>query len=280
MKPLFFLTLAVCLLSTPAAGQVSGPDMEGVYLVGGLTATTQNAEKPWSVAVEGDTVRFEARSGERRLKASEKDRPIDRSELSFSRHPFAFGTLYAIRFEVLFEPGPANSARAMKFFQIHNTNDPGDFPSLGPIVALQLDRERLKIVTRADAAPVTPKRPPDDWRYSDAADIERGRWYAFDLVVRFDPKGGGRLVVRRDGIVLADVAGPIGYNDAQGPYAKMGVYRDTVPETAVVRFRRLSIRPVSDQEAGLARGGPVNSVSIETSTVSPTPMVVPGSGRP
>lgn len=246
MKRLSFLALAAAVASaTPVAGQVSGPSVVGAYTVGGLTATPQNAEKPWSVTVEGDTLRFEARPGERRLKATEKDRPIDRSELSFSQHPFAFGQLYAIHFEVLFEPGTANSARAMKFFQVHNTNDPGDFASLGPIVALQLDRERLKIVTRADASPVTPKRPPDDWRYADASDIERGRWYAFDILVRFDPAGDGRLVVRRDGAVLADVAGPIGYNDKAGPYAKMGVYRDTVPETAVVRFRAVSIRPTA-----------------------------------
>ena len=156
MKPLLFLTMAASLaLAFPVAGQVSGPDDTGAFSVGGLTATTQNAEKPWSVTVEGDTLRFEARSGERRLKATERDRPIDRSELSFSRHPFAFGQLYAIHFEVLFEPGTANTAHAMKFFQVHNTNDPGDFASLGPILALQLDRELLRIVTRAVLGPVT-----------------------------------------------------------------------------------------------------------------------------
>ena len=244
MKPLLFLTMAASLtLAFPVAGQVSGPDSAGAFSVGGMTATTQNAEKPWSVTVDGDTLRFEARSGERRLKATERDRPIDRSELSFSRHPFAFGQLYAIHFEVLFEPGTANTAHAMKFFQVHNTNDPGDFASLGPILALQLDGERLRIVTRADAAPVTPKRPPDEWRYTDSADIERGRWHAFDILVRFDPAGQGRLLVRRDSTVLADLTGPIGYNDKAGPYAKIGVYRDTVPETAVVRFRNLSIKP-------------------------------------
>jgi hypothetical protein len=164
---LFPVLVAALAVAAPAAGQVSGHDSTGAFSVGGLTATTQNAEKPWSVAVDGDTLRFEARSGERRLKATERDRPIERSELSFSRHPFAFGQPYAIHFEVLIEPGAANTARAMKFFQVHNTNDPGDFASLGPILALQLDRERLRIVTRADAEPVTPKRPPDAWRYTD-----------------------------------------------------------------------------------------------------------------
>jgi hypothetical protein len=245
MKPLLFLTLAASLaVAAPVAAQVSGPDSAGAFSVGGMTATTQSAEKPWSIAVDGETLRFEARTGERRLKASEKDSPIERSELSFSRHPFAFGRPYAIHFEVLFEPGAANTAHAMKFFQVHNTNDPGDFGSLGPVLALQLDHERLRIVTRADAAAVTPKRPPDNWRYTDTADIERGRWYAFDILVRYDPAGDGRLVVRRDGAVLVDATGPIGYNDTAGPYAKIGVYRDTAPETAVVRFRNLSIAPV------------------------------------
>ena len=246
MKPILFLTLMAALASTaPVAAQVFGPDGQGAYSVGGLTATPQSAEWPWNITTQGDVLRFEARTGERRLKASERDRPIDRSELSFSRHPFAFGQLYAIHFEVMFEPGPANTARAMKFFQVHNTNDPGDFASLGPVLALQLDRERLRIVTRADPAPVTPKRPPDSWRYTDTADIARGRWYAFDILVRFDPVGDGRLVVKRDGAVLVDATGPIGYNDRAGPYAKMGVYRDTVPETAVVRFRNLSIKPAA-----------------------------------
>lgn len=244
MKRWLFCAFAASLMSMAcAAAQVSGPDAAGAFSVGGMTAMPQSAERPWSIAVEGDTVRIEARAGERRLKASEKDRTIDRSELSFSRHPFAFGQLYAIHFEVLFEPGPANTARAMKFFQVHNTNDPGDFASLGPVLALQLDGERLRVVTRADAAPVTPKRPADAWRYTDTADIQRGRWYAFDILVRFDPAENGRLLVKRDGVVLVDAAGPIGYNDRAGPYAKIGVYRDTVPETAVVRFRKFSIRP-------------------------------------
>jgi hypothetical protein len=233
---------AILPLASSVAAQVSQTEADRTFSVGGMTAMAQTAEKPWSITSDGDTLRFEARSGDRRLKASERDRPIDRAELSFSRHPFEFGRLYAIHFEVLFEPGAANTASAMKFFQVHNTNDPGDFASLGPVVALQLDRERLRIVTRADAAPVTPKRPPDAWRYTDTADITRGRWYAFDILVRFDPEKDGRLLVKRDGVVLADVTGPIGYNDKAGPYAKMGVYRDTVPETAVVRFRNLSIR--------------------------------------
>jgi hypothetical protein len=77
--------------------------------------------------------------------------------------------------------------------------------------------------------------------FEDTADIERGRWYEFDIKLRFDPFGKGLLTVHRDGVEVASYTGPLGYNDESPPYPKVGIYRDTRPETQARRFRGLTI---------------------------------------
>jgi hypothetical protein len=78
--------------------------------------------------------------------------------------------------------------------------------------------------------------------FEDSADIERGRWYTFDIRVRFDPFGNGLLTVRRDGVEVAQYTGPLGYNDAEPPYPKVGIYRDSRPEPQARRYRDLKIK--------------------------------------
>ena len=216
-------------------------DKRGAIVVWGLQGAPQSAEQPYSIGVRDDVLRLEARQGDRRRKPTEADRPIERCEVSFPDNSFAFGRTYRIKFAVLFEPGPASTARSDKFFQVHNVNDKGDGTGLGPVFAMQLEGERLRMVVRWDEQRTTRQRVEDHWVFEDASDIQRGRWYDFDLTVRFDPFGKGRLSVRRDGVEVVDYTGPLGYNDELPPYAKIGIYRETRPEPQARRYRSLTI---------------------------------------
>jgi hypothetical protein len=46
------------------------------------------------------------------------------------------------------------------------------------------------------------------------------------------------VTVKRDGVPVVDYRGPLGYNDQQPPYFKVGIYRDTQPDTQARRYRR------------------------------------------
>ncbi|MGC3970865.1 MAG: heparin lyase I family protein [Pirellulales bacterium] len=252
MKAVVASLLSVAALFVPISGALSAEveafpptgtyqtDKRGAITVWGLPVVPQSAEQPYSIGVRGDVLRLEVREGDRRRKPSEADRPIERCEVMFPEQSFAFGKTYAIRFAMMFEPGPASTAKNDKFFQVHNVNDKGD-GILGPVFAMQLEDEHMRIVVRWDAERITKKRVEDHWVFEDTADIRRGQWYDFDVVVRFDPFGKGLLTVRRDGVELVNYDGPLGYNDELPPYPKVGIYRDTRPEPQARRYRALTI---------------------------------------
>lgn len=224
----------------PSSGTYT-TDKLGAITVWGLRGSPQSAEKPYSISLQGDLLRFEVQQGDRRQKASEIQKPIERSEVAFPANAFEFGKTYQVRFEVLFEHGSPSRAKNDKFFQVHNVNDEGD-AILGPVLGMQLEKEHMRIVVRWDKNRITTARVEDHWIFDDANDIERDRWYDFDIRVRFDPFGDGALEIRRDGAEVARYAGPLGYNDAKPPYPKIGIYRDTRPEPQSRRYRGLTIK--------------------------------------
>ena len=74
------------------------------------------------------------------------------------------------------------------------------------------------------------------WRTSD--DV-RGRWLDFKFRVIFDPGERGRIEARLDDTLIVDRRGPTAYREGDSTgyptpgrfYFKMGLYRDTSPET-------------------------------------------------
>ncbi|RYG96347.1 MAG: hypothetical protein EON58_12265 [Alphaproteobacteria bacterium] len=108
--------------------------------------------------------------------------------------------------------------------------------------AMQLEGDRMRIVTRSDAQAETTSRVKDNWIYEDDQDITRDKWYNFDIKLRVDPFGNGLVSVSRDGKELANYKGPVGYNDAKPPYAKVGVYRDSAPEDQTRLYKDLSFK--------------------------------------
>lgn len=205
-----------------------------------LPLDEQSAGKPWSITRSRRVICFEVRQGERRQQPGERDRPIERSEISV-RERLRFGADYQVRYEFMVSPGPRSTAAWANIAQIHSTPDPFDAKGLGPVLAVQFNRERMRIVARADSRARSDMRPPDQWLYTDQADLVRGRWYRMEFDVRFDPDGDGRVVVRRDGRLLVNYAGAVGYRDRVGPYWKLGIYRRTAPEPLRVCYRRFAV---------------------------------------
>jgi hypothetical protein len=208
-----------------------------------------SAGRPWSVVRSGDVFRFQVRQGERRLKPSERDRPIERSEIAL-RNRLQNGATYKVSYDFMVAPGPPNAAAWVNIGQIHGTEDADDDMKRGPLLAVQLHGERLQISARADPNRKSVGRH-DVWRYRDQADLVRGRWYRMDMALRMDPQGAGRLVVWRDGAKVVDYAGPFGFNDAVGPYWKLGIYRRTSPEPLTVSFRRFRLAEGRGFDRGL-----------------------------
>ncbi len=63
---------------------------------------------------------------------------------------------------------------------------------------------------------------------------QKGTWHNFVINVRWSPQEDGYLNIWIDGHQVVQYQGPIGYNDALGPYFKMGIYRDDVPDPFVL----------------------------------------------
>lgn len=218
-----------------------------------LAVQEQSAGQPWSITRSKGEYRFEVRQGERRRKPSERDRPIERSELQLQER-LRFGVDYAVSYDFEVDPGPPNASPWVNIGQIHATEDAEDAKHLGPLFAVQLAGEQMRIVARADAQRVSAARPRDLWLYRDDADLVRGHWYRMDVRLRLSPLGDGRLIVSRDGRELVNYAGPLGYNDAVGPYWKLGIYRSTSPEPLVVRYRRFTLTEGAGASAAAPAG--------------------------
>jgi len=223
--------------SAPAAG---APGREQGRTLDQLSVTEQSAGMPWSITRAKDIVCFEVRQGERRPQANERDRPIERSEIAV-RPRLRFGVDYRVSYDFLVRPGPRSTAAWANVGQIHSTVDPFDAKGIGPVFAVQFNRERMRIVARADPKLMSTARPPDHWLYKDDSDLVRGRWYRMDFDLRFDPDGDGRVVVWRDGQEIVNYAGSVGYRDAIGPYWKLGIYRKSSPEPLTVCYRGFTL---------------------------------------
>ena len=85
--------------------------------------------------------------------------------------------------------------------------------------------------------------------YADTADIARGQFYKMDIEVTFDPNGNGHLTVARDGHVLVDYTGPLGYSGQTAVYWKEGIYQAEAPETIAADYKGLGIATTAATQA-------------------------------
>jgi|GEM_PF-1875731 len=215
----------------------------------------QTAGQAWSYSLTGGTTRFELRSGDHWSGDSGTDR--ERAEIA-EVNTFVPGQGYHIEFDVMIEPGAANTAGWLTLAQIQSTLDPGE-DGHSPPFAIELVGERMRIVTRASSAALsTTADTTYVSQYTDGADIVRGHTYHFSIDEKFDPFGQGYLKVWRDDAMLVNYKGALGFNDLTGGYWKEGVYRAASPETLAADYSGLSISP----EASLFASALINPLSL------------------
>jgi hypothetical protein len=77
-----------------------------------------------------------------------------------------------------------------------------------------------------DAKPITDKKVGYDGnRTYSLGKYATGRWTDWVFRVKWSHKSDGLLQVWKDGQLVIDHKGPVGFNDRNGPYLKLGIYK-------------------------------------------------------
>ncbi len=104
-----------------------------------------------------------------------------------------------------------------------------------PPVSLRIERDRWKVKRRWDSKPVTTVDGEQQYEGTEVFDLGRfstGRWTDWVFHVRWSYGPDGILQVWRDGVLVVDVSGPVGYNDRDGLYLKTGIYKPSWASTS------------------------------------------------
>lgn len=208
-----------------------------------------SASQPWSVSVNNESFRFELRAGDGWSVDADSGKEVERAEIS-SVEKLLPGETYTLTYSFVIDEGPKNTAEWVNIGQFRRTPDEADVDGAGPMFAVKLKGEKMYIVARTDPNEVTTERPEDIILYLDDEDIVRGHVYDMKVEIRVDPAGEGLINVWRDGEQIVAYEGPVGYNDAIGPYWKQGVYRSAAEEPLTVTFSNVDLT----REGGLEGG--------------------------
>ena len=202
----------------------------------GLDFGVQSGSKAWSlISSDNNNLRFEVRSGDQWV----YDNSVkERSEIA-EYNPINNGTPIHVAYDFQMEPGAKNTANWSVFGQFHQ-NDYAGAPALSPPFAIGMSGDKMTI-SLGYTDPAT-GLSVQKIVWTDTQDTVRGKYYHIDIQVEFDPSGkAGHLHVVRDGAVLYDYSGPLGYTSQSSVYWKEGIYRASAPETLAVDYKNLSI---------------------------------------
>jgi Ca2+-binding RTX toxin-like protein len=201
--------------------------------IDGVTYSTQNGNKAYSVALNDDTFRFEVRPDDYWASDSKGS---ERSEIR-GETVYAPGEVLTISYSFMIEPGAANTATGRAgdgSWLIIGQFHANDWESQSPL-AIEMLREKMAIVVRYG--------DPADHEYRelfvDTKDIERGHYYDMDIEVRFENDNTGFVNVWCDGVKIVSYSGPIGYDN--GVYWKYGIYRSETDTNIAVNYRDVSV---------------------------------------
>ncbi len=115
-------------------------------------------------------------------------------------------------------------------FQWHSGNHSGSGPS-GPILAFYVIGDTMKIVTRHDGSSSPSNDTSNTTTHLQESDTpSAGAWVDLVIQANITPfhDDGGFLRIWRDGTLIVDYVGPIGYNEpGYQDYAKLGLYHWT-----------------------------------------------------
>lgn len=257
LRPIWETTPVAEPTGTPSAPSPSAPEpaattpapavsdlvaaLGETVILEGAQYRVQSPGRPWSVRVSPSTnySRFELRSGDRwsndvAMFPDGRQRAMIRTETRYA----ATADLW-ISFSFRWSGQiPRQWADMMS---LHSEREAGEnAPKPGPL-GVSLADERMTFITRSDPRAGSTSTPDGIERFS-MPRPSGGEWHDVVLHVRLDPWGNGRLAVWLDGIQHYDSGAiPIGYNDQQGPYFKVGLYRGASDLTTIMEFANVEV---------------------------------------
>jgi hypothetical protein len=212
--------------------------------VDGRAWRLQSSGAPWSARSYGaNGYRFEIRPGDHWAKDAKKVHAVERTELSdLARMPLDEDIWLAFTLEV--EPGQVNTSEWVNLGQLHATADIGEPSVSPPWVQRLLPDDRFLVEVRQTQENPIKEAPPPIVIFEDPK-LERGRPYRFVYRFRISNGPNGMVQLWRDGVLVANYRGPLGYQDKLGPYFKFGVYRAPAPrgERLAARYSDVTLGP-------------------------------------
>jgi hypothetical protein len=181
-------------------------------------------------------MRFEVRPGDQ---PSFDSSSVERSEIS-SRKEIEFGKTYTLSYKFMVEPGQALAADWMILGQVHHRNDAGESGGSPPF-AIEVNDGVMRVIYRTSTEKIRTSNPSPKTLWKDDGQIERGHWYDVKAEIKFDPFGNGLVNMWVDGQQIISYKGALGYNDDDGGYLKMGVYRRASSETVAVKYDNIQM---------------------------------------
>lgn len=223
----------------------------------------QNEGDAYSYASSGTTMRFEVRPGDQ---PSFDSTSVERSEVSSGKE-IKFGQTYTLSYKFMVEPGQALAADWMILGQVHHRNDAGESGGSPPF-ALEVNDGVMRVIYRTSTEKIRTSNPSSKTLWKDDGQLERGHWYDVKAEIKFDPFGNGLVNMWLDGQQIINYKGALGYNDDEGGYLKMGIYRRASSETVAVKYD--NVQMVEGTTAATPTA-PTTSTPIPTSE---TPVIV------
>ena len=127
-----------------------------------------------------------------------------------------------------------------------------------PIMALDVDEGTWAVVIRYDSKRNTfesGERVYDGQEYFDFGSYETGVWTDWVFHVKWSYESDGLLEIWKNGVKVLYREGPNAFNDAEGPYFKMGIYSGDVPCTRIVYHDEFRMADANSTYADVAPGG-------------------------
>ena len=208
------------------------PGNNSRVVIDGDRYEVQNSNKKWSIKSPNEhSLRFEVRPGDQ----WPSDPPTkERSEIS-GFELFDRDQIVTVSYDMKIKDGAKNKADWMALGQFHS-----DDPTSSPPVAVEMIGERMAFNLRYSG------KTSSKYLYKDSEPIKRGEYYSIKIEANFENNSSGFLKIWRDGDLLVNYKGPVGYGD--DVYWKMGIYRDEFDERFAVKYTNISIKSRADDE--------------------------------
>ncbi len=191
--------------------------------------------KDWSIFSDDDNeVRYELRAGETYQGTWPDTPPTERCEMGQHHRYNTRNNTFTVDYEWLVEGGPAISSSWLTCGQLHSA-----LSQSPPTEIMFHANDKMEVSANSGSS----ARPVWNTAWSDDQPIQRDHWYKMRLQQAQAQDGSGRVRLWRDGELVCEYDGPVGYSDQTQTYWKQGIYRKRPDggETLAMRYRNVRI---------------------------------------